>query len=201
MIDSVTQPSLPESQPLPSSPEATTCLDGYITQPDSIPATPWETFRSKLSTKQRLCFVLTLLVTLAGTLLASCAAFQGNWIIFGIGLAVILITLILALLLAIPIKNKQTSTKLIDEMSQDISSIGSGFAKRYGSMFSIIKETHIPELVTQKNSEKEKILNQIEEKKEANSKLKIDIALCQNKLEKKKEKSLIKGLKNLSKKR
>nr|CRI42555.1 Uncharacterized protein CPn_0440/CP_0313/CPj0440/CpB0456 [Chlamydia pneumoniae] len=187
MATSVAPSPVPESSPLSHATEVLNLPNAYITQPHPIPAAPWETFRSKLSTKHTLCFALTLLLTLGGTILAGYAGYTGNWIICGIGLGIIVLTLILALLLAIPLKNKQTGTKLIDEISQDISSIGSGFVQRYGLMFSTIKSVHLPELTTQ-NQEKTRILNEIEAKKESIQNLELKITECQNKLAQKQPK-------------
>ncbi|SPN73575.1 hypothetical protein C10C_0406 [Chlamydia serpentis] len=184
-----------------SSIDAASAPQVYVTEPTSMPVGSWEAFRSKLAAKRTLNFIPTLILMLAATLLASFSALQGNWIICGISLGIIVLSLILTLLLAIPLRNKLTGTQLIDEISQDISSIGSGFVNRYGLMFSTIKSIHIPELLTQK-SEEEKITSQIEEKKHSIQQLEVKIAASQHKLEEKRKKSKIfpKSLKYTNKK-
>ncbi|WP_201456792.1 hypothetical protein [Chlamydia sp. 17-3921] len=107
---------------------------------------PWETCRKLFVTRSIVCFTLTILLALGATALASYAILNYNWSLFSISVAIILLSIIVALFLAFPIKNKIYGITLIDEISQDINNIGKQRILSYGEMFKQIKLIQIPEL-------------------------------------------------------
>lgn len=107
---------------------------------------PWETCRTHFIKRSLICLVLTILLALGSSALACYAVLNHNWCILGISLSITISSILIALLLAFPIKNKVYGITLIDEISQDINNVGAQTLQSFEEVFKQLHHTQLPEL-------------------------------------------------------
>ncbi|ETF37411.1 hypothetical protein [Chlamydia pecorum] len=107
---------------------------------------PWETCKTYFIKRSLICIVLTILLALGSSALACYAVLNNNWYVLGISLSITISSILIALLLAFPIKNKIYGTTLLDEISQDIETVGVQTLQSFEAMLRQIHYTQLPEL-------------------------------------------------------
>ncbi|UBV33120.1 Cpec 0RF663-like protein [Chlamydia pecorum] len=107
---------------------------------------PWETCKTYFIKRSLICIVLTILLALGSSALACYAVLNNNWYVLGISLSITISSILIALLLAFPIKNKIYGTTLLDEISQDIETVGVQTLQSFEAMLQQIHYTQLPEL-------------------------------------------------------
>ncbi|WP_370913581.1 hypothetical protein [Chlamydia pecorum] len=107
---------------------------------------PWETCKTYFIKRSLICLVLTILLALGSSALACYAVLNNNWYVLGISLSITISSILIALLLAFPIKNKIYGTTLLDEISQDIDNVGVQTLQSFEAMLQQIHYTQLPEL-------------------------------------------------------
>ena len=107
---------------------------------------PWETCKTYFIKRSLICLVLTILLALGSSALACYAVLNNNWCVLGISLSITISSILIALLLAFPIKNKIYGTTLLDEISQDINNVGAQTLQSFEAMLQQIHHTQLPEL-------------------------------------------------------
>lgn len=107
---------------------------------------PWETCKTYFIKRSLICIVLTILLALGSSALACYAVLNNNWYVLGISLSITISSILIALLLAFPIKNKIYGTILLDEISQDIETVGVQTLQSFEAMLQQIYYTQLPEL-------------------------------------------------------
>lgn len=107
---------------------------------------PWETCRTHFIKRSLICLVLTILLALGSSALACYAVLNHNWCVLGISLSITISSILIALLLAFPIKNKVYGITLIDEISQDINNVGAQTLQSFEEVFKQLHHTQLPEL-------------------------------------------------------
>jgi len=107
---------------------------------------PWETCKTYFIKRSLICLVLTILLALGSSALACYAVLNNNWCVLGISLSITISSILIALLLAFPIKNKIYGTTLLDEISQDINNVGAQTLQSFEAMLQQIHYTQLPEL-------------------------------------------------------
>ncbi|AGW39687.1 hypothetical protein CPE3_0343 [Chlamydia pecorum P787] len=107
---------------------------------------PWETCKTYFIKRSLICIVLTILLALGSSALACYAVLNNNWYVLGISLSITISSILIALLLAFPIKNKIYGTTLLDEISQDIDTVGVQTLQSFEAMLKQIHYTQLPEL-------------------------------------------------------